>query len=310
MDFASQMVMFARVVEAGSISAAARSFGQSPSAVSRQVSALEDRVGLRLLNRSASGISLTFEGELFHERCADIARQTDEAQALLSSLGDHPTGNLRVVSTVAFGKAQILPQLPAFLAAFPEVEVSVDFNDRKLDLAEDRVDVGIQFTEQIEDQNLVARKIAHNRRVICASPDYLQRHGRPKRIDELASHNCLRLSTVERFNDWWTEPPDGIAPMLRGNFEANSADGVYHAALAGIGIARLSTYLVSRDIAEGRLVRLLPDYDDHASDIYAVYSARRNLAPKVRAFIDHLVAAFGPVPPWEMEDEERRLVSA
>ncbi len=127
----------------------------------------------------------------------------------------------------------------------------------------------------------------------------MAREGSPKAPADLQSHNCLQLSTVSRFNDWHFKEFEAQGLRLRSNFEANSADALYHATLAGIGIARLSTYLVGSDLRQGRLIRLLPAYEDNGSDIYAVYSTRRNLAPKVRAFIDHLVSEFSPVPPWE-----------
>ena len=301
MELPNLIVLFARVVEAGSFSAASRELNQSPSAVSKQIAQLEDRVGVRLLNRSKQGIALTDDGRAFYERCADIRRSIDAAEDMVVSLGDHPKGLLHVTATVAFGKAQVLPILPSFMERWPEVQVAVDFTDARLDLSQDGIDVAIQFTEQIEDQSLVARKIAHNRRVLCAAPAYLARHGTPRTPDDLEDHNCLRLSGMERFNDW--EFGDAPGPRLSGTFEANSADALYHATLAGIGVARLSTYLIGEDLRTGRLVRLLPDYEDNGSDIYAVYSARRNLPPKVRAFIDHLVAAFSPVPPWERGGE-------
>lgn len=301
MDLPSLIVLFARVVDAGSFSAAARESRQSPSAVSKQVAHLEDRVGVRLLARSKSGVSLTDDGRAFYERCAEIRRSIAAAEDLVVSFGDHPKGLLRVASTVAFGKAYVLPALPAFMAGNVDVEVALELSDRKPDFAEDQIDVAIQFSEQIEDQSLIARKIAHNRRVLCASPEYVRRNGAPETVRDLRTHNCLRLSTVSRFNDWSFPELADEAFFLRSNFEANSADAIYHAALAGIGVARLSTYLVGDDLRSGRLVRILPQYEDNGSDIYAAYSARRNLAPKVRAFIDHLVAQFSPVPPWEVE---------
>jgi DNA-binding transcriptional LysR family regulator len=300
MEISSQMLLFARVVEAGSFSAAARLVGHSPSAVSRQIGHLEDRLGVRLLNRTRHGLSLTEEGRVFHERCLEVAARISDAESVVTSMSGHPQGVLRVVSTVAFGKAQLLPLMPDFLDRFREVRLSIELTDRPLDLGKEGIDVAIRFTEQIDDAGLIVRRLASNRRVICAAPAYVARHGAPQTAADLARHNCLRLSTVSRWNDWQVEDPDSggrIEPS--GNFEANSADGIYHAALAGVGIARLSTYLVGEDIRAGRLLHLLPDYSDDGSDIFAVYPEKRYLAPKVRAFIDHLTAHFGTVPPWE-----------
>lgn len=302
MELSSQMLLFARVVEAGSFSAAARAAGHSPSAVSRQIGNLEDRLEVRLLNRTTQGLALTEEGRAFHERCREVAAQISDAESYVVSLGDHPQGQLRVVSTVAFGKAQLMALMPAFLRRYPEVRLSLELTDRAVDLAGEGVDLAIRFTEQLDDPSLIVRRLARNRRVICAAPAYLARFGTPATPAELAGHNCLMLSTVSRWNDWQLDDPEsGERIALGGNFEANSADGVYHAALAGLGIARLSTYLVGDDIRAGRLVHLLPDYADDGSDIVAVYPEKRNLAPKVRAFIDHLAGHFGPVPPWERD---------
>lgn len=304
MEMPNLIVLFARVVEAGSFSEASRALGQSPSAVSKQIARLEDSVGVCLLIRSKSGVTLTEEGQAFYEHCAEIRRGIDAAEELIVSFSDHPKGLLHVAATVAFGKSQILQVLPSFLARYPDVQVSANFSDTTPKFSQDQVDVAVLFTEQIEDESLIARKIAHNRRVICASPEYLQNHGVPKTAEDLQKHNCLRLSTVSRFNDWHLEAMEDRGVRLGGTFEANSADALYHATLAGIGVARLSEYLVQRDFREGRLVRILPDYVDNDSDIFAVYSATRNLPPKVRAFIDHLVAEFSPVPPWERETAE------
>ena len=310
MDLPSHMVLFARVVEAGSFSAAARELNQSPSAVSKQMAHLEDSIGLRLLNRSKTGITLTEEGRLFAEHCESVARTVEAAREMASEMGDHPKGRLSVGSTVAFGKAQLLPLVPSFMDVYPEVTIAMDFSDRPFDFGDDHLDVAIRFTEQLTDDTVVARKLAHNRRVFVASPEYIAQHGAPTSPADLADHNCLRLSSVERWNDWNLGSeggPEDVADASR--FEANSADAVYHAALAGIGVTRLSTYLIADDLEMGRLVRVLPDHEDNSSDIFAVYSARRNLPPKVRAFIDHLVEAFTPVPPWERKTEFARIAA-
>lgn len=302
MELPSQMVLFAKVVENGSFSAAARSMAHTPSAVSKQIGHLENRLGVRLLNRSRQGISLTDEGKAFYERCAEVAANISEAEAMVVSLTAHPRGELRVAATVAFAKAHLLPILPAFLERNPDLRLSLEVTDRSVDLTEERIDVAIRFSEQIDDPGAVVRKLAPNRRVICAAPSYLERFGTPRTPEDLSRHNCLRLSTVARWNDWHFDDSEKKgAVRLDGNFEANSADAIYHATLAGMGVARLSTYLVGGDLSAGRLVRLLPDYVDESSDIVAIYADRRNLAPKIRAFIDYLVDWFGTTPPWERE---------
>ncbi len=300
MELAGQMILFANVVEHGSFSSTARSLGLTPSSVSRQIGFLESRLGVRLLQRSTRKVSLTEDGLSLYERCAEIAHEVNEVEELARSLSGRPHGTLRIATSVAFGKAQLLPLLPQFMARYPELSIALDLTDRRVDLTESQHDMAIRFSEQIEDASLVARKLASNDRVVCAAPAYIAEHGAPETLAQLADHNCLRVSTVDGWNEWRFRDGDGTVSFhSSGNFEANSSDGAYHAALAGIGIARLSNYLVGPDIRGGRLVRLMAEHCVERADIYAVYPSRHNLAPKIRAFIDHLVESFQPVPPWE-----------
>lgn len=303
MDLAAQLVLFAQVADAGGFSAAARELGQTPSSVSKQIGHLEDRLGVRLLNRSTRAVSLTEAGRELYPRCRTISDDVEAASELAESLGTRPQGKLHIVATVAFGKAQLLPVLPRYLAENPDVRIALDLTDDVVDVTHTGVDLAIRFTEQIEDSAVIARKLATNRRIVCAAPSYLAEHGTPTVPGDLHGHNCLRLSTVQHWNAWHfvdDAADDGLAVVqARGNFEANSADAIYHATLAGLGVARLPTYLVAPDIAAGRLVHLLPDHCEPHADIYAVYDSRRHLSPSVRSFIDFLVRMFRNEPPWE-----------
>ncbi len=304
MELSSQMVLFARAVDAGSFSGAARELKLSPSAVSKQIGILESHLGVRLLSRSRRGISLTNDGLVFYERCAEIRRNVAAALEIVDTLNDHPQGTLRVATTVAFGKAQLLPALRGFLDVCPDVEIALEFNDRPVDFSTANVDLAIQFAEQIEDDSLIGRKLATNRRVICASPFYVRRYGQPSHPSEILQHNILRLSTVKRWNDWVSKLTGTESPQkIRSNFEANSADAIYHAALSGIGIARLPTYLISEDLRSGRLINLFPDCEDTESSVYATYPWQKNMSPRVRTFIDYISNEFGKVPPWERIQE-------
>lgn len=300
MDIANQMVLFAKVVDHGGFSAAGRELGLTPSAVSRQIGHLEDRLGTRLLNRSTHNFTLTDVGHEFYARCATISENVIDAEALVLSLVDHPQGNLKIAATSAFAKSQMMHLLPAFLENNPDVTLSMELTDRSIDLIEDHIDVAIRFSEQLNDVSVISKKLAPNKRVLCASPEYIEKYGAPQKLADLQTHNCLKLSTVEAFNDW-TMTGNGSTEIIHasGNFDTTSSDAVYHAALAGIGIAKLSTYLVSDAFRSGTLVRVLPDYIEDASEIVAVYPNRRNLSPNVRAFIDYLTEQFGPTPPWE-----------
>ncbi|KAA3633011.1 MAG: LysR family transcriptional regulator, partial [Proteobacteria bacterium] len=260
-DIAGQMLLFAHAVEHGSLSAAARDLALSPSAVSKQIRRLEDRLGVRLLNRSTRRITLTDEGRAFYDRCSRVASEVAEAESVVSAMGTRVQGTLRVVATVAFAKAQLLPLFSAFMKTYPDLSMELELTDRTVDLVEENVDVAIRFSEQLDDPSVVVRTLAPNRRVICAAPSYLSLNGVPQRPEDLLGHNCLRLSTVQSWNDWEFDCADGCRVLqVKGNFEANSADAIYHSVLAGLGIARLSTYLVAHDLAEGRLVRVLPKY--------------------------------------------------
>ena len=299
-DISTQMILFANVVDHGSFSATARALGLTPSAVSKQIGHLEDRLGIRLLNRSTRSVTPTEEGSSLYVRCAEIAAEVSEAEEMALSLGNHPQGTLRIAATAAFGRVQVLPLLPAFLERYSDLHVMLDLTDEPIDLSEPDYDMAIRFTEQIEDTSLVTRKLAHNTRLVCAAPAYLEAHGTPSSLQDLEHHNCLRISTVENWNDWRLDQGSGeVVFHPTGNFEASSADAIYHATLAGLGVSRLSTYLIGPDIRAGRLVHLLPGHCEDQADIFAVYSERRNLSPKVRVFIDYLTEHFRPVPPWE-----------
>lgn len=293
MDVSSQMLVFVKVVETGSISAASRSSGQTPSAVSKQIGHLEDHVGHRLLYRNRAGVSLTEEGEAYYEKCRAVAEKFLEAEAHISSFGGQPKGTLRVASSVAFGKSQLIPVLPEFLGLYPEVSVTLELTDRQIDLEEEKFDAALTFAEQCTNSNFISKKIMANERVLCASPSFLRRYGTPATFNELEQFNCLRTSNVVGRNAWEAElnGKQYIVDAM-GNFEGNSAHAVYLAALAGLGIARLSSYLVTDKIAQGELIRLFPEYAQKHADVAVIFTDKRNLAPKIRVFVDFLSKRF------------------
>lgn len=300
MDKSQEMAMFVRTVAEGSFSAAARALKLTPSAVSKQVSRLEDRLGARLLNRTTRSLSLTGEGRAFHARCVQILAEIEEAETAVTELHAAPRGTLRINATVAFMNHQVMPLLPEFLERYPELHFDLMLTDRHVDLVDEGVDVAIRFG-RLAESTLIARKLADSRRVICAAPAYLARHGTPRTPADLAAHNCLTLSTRPEFNVWEFGPRPDQHLRVDGNFEVNQADALYDACLAGIGLARVATYLVDADIKAGRLVPVLTEHLKEATSIYIAYPHRRHLSPKVRAFVDFLVAKFNPVPPWEVD---------
>jgi DNA-binding transcriptional LysR family regulator len=225
MDIASQMILFANVVDHGSFSATARSLGLTPSAVSKQISQLEDRLGVRLLNRSTRQVSTTLEGRSFYERCARISAEVHRAEELAHSFSGRPQGHLRVATSVAFGKARLLPLIPNFTARYPMLKLSLEVTDRPIDLSESDYDVAIRIMEQITDTSLVSRKLATSKRLLCATPSYIAQYGRPEKPADLKNHNCLRISTVNHWNDWhFNLGNETYTFTANGNFDTNSAD--------------------------------------------------------------------------------------
>ncbi len=294
-----EMEVFARAVRAGSFSAAARELRLTPSAVSKKVSRLEDRLGARLLNRTTRRLGLTEVGEAYYARCQRILGDIEEAERAVTQLDSAPRGTLRVSASIAFGQRQIVPLVPEFLRRFSDLRVELTMTDHIIDLVEEGVDIAIRVSGP-PDSALVARKLAPERRIICAAPAYLERHGTPQTPADLTHHNCLSYSTLAT-NEWQFAGANGAFSVdARGTFEANGGEAMREMALAGVGLVRLATFLIGPDIRAGRLMPLLTEYErpeDHA--VYAVYPHRRHLSPKVRAFVDFLVEKMTPVPPWE-----------
>ncbi|MGJ8543934.1 MAG: LysR family transcriptional regulator [Sulfitobacter sp.] len=297
MDVPSQMLTFVKVVDMGSFSAVARTTGQTPSAISKQISHLEDHVGARLLHRSRTGVELTGEGRAYLLRCRALAAKFNEAEAFISKASSAVNGVLHVASSVAFGKHQLIPALPLFLERYPDVTVSLELTDRHVDIEAELFDAAISFAEQMTNPNVIARKIMKNERVLCAAPGFIKRHGMPRTFSDLYNFNCLRTSNVKDRNAWQATL-GGVSYTVdaTGNFEGNSADAVLTAALAGLGIARLSTYMVAGKIASGELVQLFPAYRQQHADVAVTFAGKRNMAPKTRAFVDFLVEHFMKMP--------------
>ncbi|MCW9044469.1 MAG: LysR family transcriptional regulator [Pseudopelagicola sp.] len=297
MDISAQMLIFATVVEQGSISAAARLMGQTPSAVSKQIGLLEDHAHYRLLNRSRTGVSPTQEGQDFYEKCKAMADKFKEAEALILNLDGTPRGKLKIVCTVAFGKSRLIPALPTFMIDNPEVDVSLELTDREVDLQAEGFDAAICFDAQGKNPDAVVRRIMQSSRVLCAAPSYLERCGTPADFAALTDHNCLRISGNSRRNIWnGGALCEGQCIEAQGTFEGNSADVIFRAAIAGVGIARLPWYMADQKFRSGELVHVLPRYSPPSTDIVVLFAERRNLAPKTRAFVDFLVREFHDAP--------------
>jgi DNA-binding transcriptional LysR family regulator len=297
-----EMTVFARVVSAGSLSAAARELGLSTAVVSRRLAALETRLGVRLLNRTTRSLSLTDEGANYHEACTRILTEIEEADAAVSAHGVEPQGVLKVAMSAAFGHQHIAPLIPKFAAQYPKIQLAISLSDRSASMMEEGYDVAIRIAE-LSDSSLAARKLAPNRRVVCASPDYLRKHGTPLTPADLAQHSCLLSNWDQGFSQTWEyRGPVGKRGTVRvtGSYACDNWEVLREWALAGLGVALKSTWDVRRHLEDGSLVALFPAYTfDTDVAIYAVYPHRRHLPAKTRVFIDFLAASFGPEPYWD-----------
>ena len=296
MDNLSGLVVFAQVVEARSFTGAARRLGVSKASVSKQLSRLEERLGARLLNRTTRRLSLTEVGAAFYERCARIVAEAEEAELAVTRLNETPRGTLRVDIPVDFGVKYLAPLLPAFMLVTPELKVDVSFNDRFVDLVDEGHDLAIRIG-QLPDSSLIARKLGESGSVICAAPEYWDRHGRPSRPADLANHNCFAYSYLATGSEWRLRGPEGdVAVRVSGSLAANNGDMLRQAAVAGLGVVATPLFIACDDLRAGRLEPVLRDCEPPRRGIYAVYPHNRHLSAKVRAFVDFLVEALEPAP--------------
>jgi len=294
------MQTFAEVVRSGGFSAAGRTLNMTPSAVSKLIGRLEDRLGARLLSRTTRRLSLTEEGQAFYHRVLPILAEVEEAEATVSLSTNEPRGLLRINTSSAFGQYQIVPMIPGLLERYPKLQVQLTMTDSIVNLVEEGFDVAVRIGV-LTDSSLIARKLGIPRRVVVASPEYLAKRGQPKTPDDLIDHDCLKLSIPTSLNRWDFQGRDGLRTIeVHGRFEADNAIALHEAALAGIGLYRGPTFVVGEDIRAGRLVPVLQEFEASGpAGIYVVWPEGRHLSAKVRAFVDAMVEKFTPVPPWE-----------
>jgi DNA-binding transcriptional LysR family regulator len=300
-DRTGDMGIFVRAVELGGFSAAARALNQTPSAVSKAISRLEDRLGVRLLNRTTRSLALTPEGATFLERSRRILADIEEAEQEITRFRSAPRGRLRLHISVAFGLHLLPPVLPEFVQRFPEVELDITVNDREPDFAEEGIDLAVRSGE-VTDQNLIARRICLMERVICAAPSYLKTHGVPRTPDDLLQHNCLLVSSHPDLAYWPFDTAQGLRNVkVGGNLMANNAETVVQLAILGLGITRLGDILVGEPLRHKQLVPLLVGaHHVEPVPIHAMYLPGRHRSPKVAAMVDFLLEHFSHAP-WRLQ---------
>lgn len=299
MDRLAALEAFARVAETGSFSAAARTLNLSKSLISRQVSALEAELGARLISRTTRSLSLTEAGRGYYDQVARILAQMEEADLSVSQLQATPRGKLRVNAPMSFSLLRLAPVLPDFLALYPEIDVDIVMNDRRVDLMDEGFDLAIRLG-RLADSSLVARKLGVMQRHIVGSPAYFAERGMPKVPADLRHHDCLCYSNADTVDEWRFFEADGrpIAVEVKGRVRANNGDMLRTMALRGLGLIDLPNFLVGGDIEVGSLVPVLQDYVHQEGGVYAVYPHARYLPPKIRVFIDFLAERWGGAAEW------------
>lgn len=291
----NEILVFMAVVDAGSFVAGGQAMGLTRSAASKAVGRLEDRLSVRLLNRTTRTLSLTDEGRGFYDQGRSILQAIEDAEASVTGHGGTPRGLMRLTVPDAYGRLVILPLVGQYLARWPELRMEVSFTDRQADIVEEGYDLAIRIGEAPSDTRLVSRVVARYVWMLVAAPAYLEERGEPADIDGFSNHDRLIFSSRSRRQSWRFRKPDGtwiVAPG-RSRLRLDSGEALRDAAVTGLGIAFLPDFVVAHDLAAGRLRRVLPDLDGGDAVITAIYPSRRLLEPRVRRFIDLLTEKHG-----------------
>jgi DNA-binding transcriptional LysR family regulator len=301
----SDMAVFQRVAERGSFAGAAEDVGLSPSAVAKLITRLEERLSVRLINRTTRQLALTAEGEIYLDRVREILGAIESAESEIASARASPRGHLRVHTFPVIAAHELAPALPDFLARYPHITFDFMVTNRSVDLVGENVDISLRIGP-LEDSGLISRKIVDLTRIVCASPGYLARHGWPEQPADLARHACLTLSRNPGSTSWPFRINGKLTRIeVKGPVSADSADMLLQLAIGGAGILRLSEHVVARAIDDGLLQPVLQDAQDPETyTLYALLPPGRHQAPKVKAFIDFLIERLGSAP-WRIGAKRR-----
>lgn len=303
MSKTQDLSFFHLLAKQGSLVATARELGITPPAVSKRLSQLEARLGARLVNRTTRSMSLTAEGELYFSHAARILTQIDEVEQLVGNAQATPQGLIRVNASLGFGRRHIGPALAAFFSQYPQVQVQLEISDHPLDLTAHGFDLGIRFGT-LPDAAFHARKIASNRRLLCASPLYLEKHGTPQRLADLSQHNCIFLRQNETPHGVWSFTHGGRTQNIKvqGALGCNDGEVALNWALEGYGILLRAEWDIAKYVRSGRLRLVLEDQTPTRADVYAVYPQQLHLSARVRCLIDFLVARFAKLDRVEVSE--------
>ncbi|MHA2847915.1 LysR family transcriptional regulator [Vibrio harveyi] len=296
--------LFVRLASTHNISMAGQELGLSPAVASAHINKLEEGLGVRLVHRTTRKVSLTEEGQAFLPHAEEVLATVEAARGAVGVGHKAPTGTLRVTASASFGRLHLVPALKGFMAKYPELAIDFRFSDSIIDMVEGGFDVAVRLAE-LKDSSLVARKLAPDRRIVVASPEYLAQHGTPQSPEELVNHECVTLAGLE---NWVFETPEGQYSMrASGSFRTDNGDAMRDACIDGLGVSINSIWSVYKPLQKGELVEILQDYPlVMNASIWAVYPSSRLIAPKVRAFIDYFAEYYGQPPYWELELAEQQ----
>ena len=301
MDKLAAMLVFVRVVETGGLSAAGRALGLAPPSVSRRISDLEDLLGVKLLQRTTRRLSLTEAGEIYYERSRDIVQAVDEANLAVTEKRTDPSGTLRIASAASVARLHVAPAVAAFQMQYPKVRIVVQVTDRLVDLIDEGLDVAIRIG-QLEDSSLIARKVGECRRLVCASPAYLKRAGRPEDPRELSDHACLSYRSHAGSSLWrFRKGKKAIDVQVSGPFFTDDGETLVAGACAGLGLILVPEWLAGEEINRGRLTEVFSNYIPEPSQtpLYTVFAPGPYTSPKIRAFVDFLASRFSNAYQWD-----------
>ena len=296
----SDIAAFVCVVQTGSFTAAAERLNTSKSVVSKYITRLEDRLGVKLLARTTRRLTLTEIGNTFYEGARQGLEAIDHAEEAVSFLQGKPRGTIKINAPLSFGALHIAPALEEFTQCYPEMQVDLRFEDRQIDMIKEGFDLTVRITNQLEG-NLVARRIAPCHHALVAAPSYLAKRGTPKEPEDLPSHNVVTYQYQQSPWEWEFTAAKSKPKRVKvtGSVQMNNSLAIREAVLAGVGISRMPTFAVGEDIKTGRLIQLLPKYSLLEHSIYLVFPDRHHMAPKTRAFIDYMVKLMEGKPPWD-----------
>ncbi|WP_421445887.1 LysR family transcriptional regulator [Agrobacterium tumefaciens] len=283
-----EIFAFIAVVDAGSFSGGGQAIGLTRSAVGKAVTRLETRLGVRLLYRTTRKMSVTDDGRVFYEHCSRVVSLLEETEASVGQKSAIPTGLLRLTVPEGFGRTHVLPSLQRYMEEWPDLQVDVNFSDRIADMVEDGFDLAVRIGTSGTDTRLISRVVAEHKSIVCASPAYLDRRGRAEIPDDLASHDCLSFKSGSSKQPWRLREIDGTWSTVggRGRLRLDSGEAIRDAAIAGMGVAYLPSFLVNEAIADRRLEPVLTAFETQTIPIIVVYPSKRYLSAKVRRFID------------------------